>query len=291
VKQLLKESKESRLFALVEYVIMYGWLLFVLFPFAWMISLSLRKTQSVYKDLFFQSLDEVTFENYLYLIQGQFPYRNIQIYFSNALRNSAVVTVSAVVGILVVSILASYAFSQIRFFGRNVLFYFLLAGMMIPVHVLMLPLFRVVRLLSIQHSLLSVILPYIAVGIPLSTFLFTGFFRNIPVPLLEAARLEGASHMQVLLKIMLPLSRPVISANVIFQFMFVWNEFPLALVLLQKSSLYTLPIEVVKVQGQYMTPWNIVATAVMAAILPIIAIYLIFQRQFVSGIVAGAVKE
>jgi ABC-type glycerol-3-phosphate transport system permease component len=291
VKQLLKESKESRLFALVEYVIMYGWLLFVLFPFAWMISLSLRKTQSVYKDLFFQSLDEVTFENYLYLIQGQFPYRNIQIYFSNALRNSAVVTVTAVVGILVVSILASYAFSQIRFFGRNVLFYFLLAGMMIPVHVLMLPLFRVVRLLSIQHSLLSVILPYIAVGIPLSTFLFTGFFRNIPVPLLEAARLEGASHMQVLLKIMLPLSRPVISANVIFQFMFVWNEFPLALVLLQKSSLYTLPIEVIKVQGQYMTPWNIVATAVMAAILPIIAVYLIFQRQFVSGIVAGAVKE
>jgi ABC-type glycerol-3-phosphate transport system permease component len=291
VKQLLRESKESRLFALVEYVIMYGWLLFVLFPFAWMISLSLRKTQSVYKDLFFQSLDEVTFENYLYLIQGQFPYRNIQIYFSNALRNSAVVTVTAVVGILVVSILASYAFSQIRFFGRNVLFYFLLAGMMIPVHVLMLPLFRVVRLFGIQHSLLSVILPYIAVGIPLSTFLFTGFFRNIPVPLLEAARLEGASHMQVLLKIMLPLSRPVISANVIFQFMFVWNEFPLALVLLQKSSLYTLPIEVIKVQGQYMTPWNIVATAVMAAILPIIAVYLIFQRQFVSGIVAGAVKE
>jgi ABC-type glycerol-3-phosphate transport system permease component len=291
VKQLLKESKESRLFALVEYVIMYGWLLFVLFPFAWMISLSLRKTQSVYKDLFFQSLDEVTFENYLYLIQGQFPYRNIQIYFSNALRNSVVVTVSAVVGILVVSILASYAFSQIRFFGRNALFYFLLAGMMIPVHVLMLPLFRVVRLFGIQHSLLSVILPYIAVGIPLSTFLFTGFFRNIPVPLLEAARLEGASHVQVLLKIVLPLSRPVISANVIFQFMFVWNEFPLALVLLQKSSLYTLPIEVVKVQGQYMTPWKIVATAVMAAILPIIAVYLIFQRQFVSGIVAGAVKE
>ncbi len=291
MKQLLGESKESRLFALVEYVIMYGWLLFVLFPFAWMISLSLRKTQSVYKDLFFQSLDEVTFENYLYLIQGQFPYRNIQIFFLNALRNSVVVTVSAVVGILVVSILASYAFSQIRFFGRNVLFYFLLAGMMIPVHVLMLPLFRVVRLFGIQHSLLSVILPYIAVGIPLSIFLFTGFFRNIPVPLLEAARLEGASHMQVLLKIVLPLSRPVISANVIFQFMFVWNEFPLALVLLQKSSLYTLPIEVIKVQGQYMTPWNIVATAVMAAILPIIAVYLIFQRQFVSGIVAGAVKE
>jgi ABC-type glycerol-3-phosphate transport system permease component len=270
---------------------MYGWLLFVLFPFAWMISLSLRKTQSVYKDLFFQSLEEVTFENYLYLFQGQFPYRNIQIYFLNALRNSVVVTVMAVIGILVVSILAAYGFSQIKFFGRRALFYFLLAGMMIPVQVLMLPLFRVVRLFGIQHSLISVILPYIAIGVPLSTFLFTGFFKNIPDALLEAARLEGASHLQVLLKIVLPLSRPVIGANVIFQFMFTWNEFPLALVLLQKSTLYTLPIEVTKVQGQYMTPWNIVATAVMAAIVPIIAVYLIFQRQFVSGIVAGAIKE
>lgn len=287
----IKESKESRWFALLEYVIMYGWLLFVLFPFAWMISLSLRKTQSVYKDLFFQSLEEVTFENYLYLFQGQFPYRNIQIFFMNALRNSVVVTVMAVIGILVVSILASYGFSQIKFFGRKALFYFLLAGMMIPVQVLMLPLFRVVRLFGIQHSLISVILPYIAIGVPLSTFLFTGFFRNIPDALLEAARLEGASHLQVLLKIVLPLSRPVIGANVIFQFMFTWNEFPLALVLLQKSTLYTLPIEVTKVQGQYMTPWNIVATAVLAAIVPIIAVYLIFQRQFISGIVAGAIKE
>ena len=287
----IKESKESRWFALLEYVIMYGWLLFVLFPFAWMISLSLRKTQSVYKDLFFQSLEEVTFENYLYLFQGQFPYRNIQIFFMNALRNSVVVTLMAVIGILVVSILASYGFSQIKFFGRKALFYFLLAGMMIPVQVLMLPLFRVVRLFGIQHSLISVILPYIAIGVPLSTFLFTGFFRNIPDALLEAARLEGASHLQVLLKIVLPLSRPVIGANVIFQFMFTWNEFPLALVLLQKSTLYTLPIEVTKVQGQYMTPWNIVATAVLAAIVPIIAVYLIFQRQFISGIVAGAIKE
>lgn len=287
----LRRSKDSRLFAFVEYVIMYGWLLFVLFPFVWMISLSLRKTQSVYKNLFFQSLEEVTFENYLYLFQGQFPYRNIQIFFMNALRNSVVVTLIALVGILVVSILASYAFSQIKFFGQNIIFYFLLAGMMIPVQVLMLPLFRVVRLVGIQNSLFSVILPYIAVGIPLSTFLFTGFFRNIPKPLLEAAHLEGASHMQVLLKIILPLSRPVIGANVIFQFMLTWNEFPLALVLLQKSNLYTLPIEVTKVQGQYMTPWNIVSTAVMAAIVPIIAVYLIFQRQFVSGIVAGAIKE
>lgn len=279
------------LLAVTEYAVMYSWALFVLFPFVWIISLSLRKTQAVYTALFFQRLDEVTLENYYYLFKGQFPYRNIQVFFMNALGNSVVVTSLALVGILIVSIMAAYAFSQIRFFGRGPLFFFLLAGMMIPVHVVMLPLFRVVRLLGLQNGLASIILPYIAIGLPLSVFLFTGFFKNLPDALIEAARLEGASHFQILTKIVLPLSKPVIGANVIFQFMFTWNEFPLALVLLQKASLYTLPIEVTKVQGQYMTPWNIVSTAVMAAILPVIAVYLLFQRQFVSGITAGAIKE
>ena len=279
------------LLAVTEYAVMYGWALFVLFPFVWIISLSLRKTQAVYTALFFQRLDEVTLENYYYLFRGQFPYRNIQVFFMNALGNSVVVTMLALVGVLIVSILAAYAFSQIKFFGRGPLFYFLLAGMMIPVQVVMLPLFKIVRLLALQNGLASIILPYIAIGTPLSVFLFTAFFKHLPDALIEAARLEGASHFQVLTRIILPLSKPVIGANVILQFMFIWNEFPLALVLLQKASLYTLPIEVTKVQGQYMTPWNIVSTAVMAAILPVIAVYLLFQRQFVSGITAGAIKQ
>jgi raffinose/stachyose/melibiose transport system permease protein len=286
-----KSTANAVILSVTEYAVMYGWALFVLLPFVWIISLSLRKTQAVYTALFFQRLDEITLENYYYLFKGQFPYRNIQIFFVNALGNSLVVTTLALAGILVVSILAAYAFAQIRFYGRGPLFYFLLAGMMIPGQVVMLPLFKVVRLLGIQNGLTSIILPYIAIGTPLTIFLLTGFFRNLPEALIEAARLEGASHFQVLTKIILPLSKPVIGATIIFQFMFTWNEFPLALVLLQKASLYTLPIEVTKVQGQYMTPWNIVSTAVVAAIVPVIAVYLLFQRQFVSGITAGAMKE
>ena len=276
---------------IVEYILMYGWFIFVIFPFAWMVSLSLRETQAVYKNLFFQSLQEVTFENYLYLFQGKFPYRHIQVFFLNALKNSTLVTMSAVLGILVVAALAGYAFSKINFFGRKTLFYLILAGMMVPVQVVMLPLFRLVKLFGIHNSLLSIVLPYIAIGIPLSIFLFTGFFRNLPDALIESARLEGASNLTILARIVLPLSKPVIGANLIFQFMLNWNEFPLALVLLNKARLYTLPLEITKVQGQYITPWNIVATAVMAAIIPVIVVYLIFQRQFISGLTAGALKE
>lgn len=286
-----KKIKQFRPIDIVEYILMYGWFIFVIFPFAWMISLSLRETQAVYKNLFFQSLQEVTFKNYLYLFQGEFPYRRIQVFFLNAFKNSSIVTVSAVIGILIISILAGYAFSKINFVGRKALFYFILAGMMVPVQVIMLPLFRIVKVFGIHNSLLSIVLPYVAIGIPLSTFLFTGFFRNLPDALIESAKIEGASNLRILLEIVLPLSKPVIGANLIFQFMFNWNEFPLALVLLNKARLYTLPLEITKVQGQYITPWNIVATAVMAAIIPVIVVYLIFQKQFISGLTAGALKE
>jgi raffinose/stachyose/melibiose transport system permease protein len=291
LKSKIKIKKGSLGLSIFEHVIMYGWLIIVIFPFLWILSLSLRKTQGVFKNLFFQSFKEVTFENYYYLFKGQFPYRNIQIFFLNAFKNSAVVTIVSVFLIIIISILAGYAFAKLKFFGRSASFYFILAGLMIPVQVIMLPLFKIVKIFGIQNTLLSIIFPYIAIGLPLSIFLFTGFFKNIPNALIEAAKIEGANNLQILFKIMLPLSKPVIGANIIFQFMLCWNEFPLALVLLQKSHLYTLPLEITKIQGQYMTPWNIFATAATAAIIPVIVVYLIFQKQFVSGLTAGAVKE
>ncbi|MCL6086798.1 MAG: carbohydrate ABC transporter permease [Actinobacteria bacterium] len=290
-KNKLKVNRGPIALNVFEYIMMYGWLLIVVFPFAWILSLSLRKTQGVFKNLFFQSFHEITFENYFYLFKGEFPYRKIQIFFINAFKNSFIVTTVSVIIIIVIALLAGYAFAKLKFFGRSASFYFILAGMMIPVQVIMLPLFRIVKIIGIQNSLLSIILPYIAIGLPLSIFLFTGFFKNIPDALIEAAKIEGANNFQILTKIILPLSKPVIGANIIFQFMFNWNEFSLALVLLQKANLYTLPIEITKVQGQYMTPWNIFATAAMAAIIPVIVIYLIFQKQFVSGLTAGAIKE
>ncbi len=284
-------NRKLNIISLFEYFIMYGWLIIVLFPFAWMFSLSLRKTQAVFKNLFFQSLQEVTFENYAYLFRGEFPYRNIQIAFLNAFKNSVLVTIISVITMILIGMLASYAFAKIKFAGKRALFYFLLAGMMVPVQVIMLPLFRIVKIFGIQNSLISIILPYIAIGIPLTTFLFTGFFKNIPNALIESAKIEGATNLRILFQIIMPLSKPVIGANIIFQFMLTWNEFPLALALLNKARLYTLPLEITKVQGQYITPWNIVATGVMASIIPVIIVYLIFQKQFISGLTAGAIKE
>lgn len=284
-----KICNTSIVLSIFEYVLMYGWLIIILFPFTWIISLALRNLEEVYTALFFPK--HITFENFIYLFKGTFPYRNIEINFLNALKNSFFVTLISVTLILLVSILASYAFSKLKFFGKSPLFYFILAGMMIPVQVIMLPLLRITQVPMLQGSLFRIILPYIALGIPLTTFLLTGFFRNIPAALIEAAKIEGAGDWQILFRIMLPLAKPAIGANIIFQFMYNWNEFPLALTLLQKSKLFTIPVEISKVQGQYMTPWNIVATTIITAIIPVIIVYLIFQKQFVAGLTAGALKE
>ena len=285
-----RTRNRSNLFlSILEYIIMYSWLILVLFPFLWILSLALRKTEAVYTALFFPK--EYTFENFIYLFEGHFPYRNIQINFFGTMKNSFIVTIVSVVLIIVISTIAAYGFAKIRFFGKNIAFYLILSGIMMPVQVIMLPLMIITKVLQIQNSLFSVIFPYVALGIPLSVFLLTGFFKNIPNELVEAAKIEGCNDWQVLLKIILPLSKPALSANIILQFLFVWNEFALALALLRRSDLLTLPVEISKVQGQYMTPWNIVSVSTICAMLPVLIVYMIFQKQFVAGMTAGALKE
>jgi len=282
-------NKNSVILAVSEYIIMYGWLILVLFPFMWMLSLALRKVEATYTALFFPK--EYTFENFIYLFKGQFPYRNIEINFLGSMLNSLIISISSVALILIVSIIAAYGLTHIKFIGEKIVFFLILSGLMIPVQVIMLPIIRVNKTLHLQGGLISVIFPYVALGIPLSIFLLTGFFKNIPKELTEAAKIEGCNDWQILIKIILPLSKPAIGANIILQFLFVWNEFALALVLLRKSELFTLPIEISKVQGQYMTPWNIVATTVICSIIPVLVVYMIFQKQFVAGLTAGALKE
>lgn len=289
MKNLKMHHKGSLSLSIVEYIIMYGWLILVLFPFAWMLSLALRKTEATYTELFFPK--EITFENFIYLFKGQFPYRNIQINFFGTMLNSLIVTCVTVILIISISILAAYGFAKIKFIGKNIIFYLLLSGLMIPVQVIMLPLIRVNQMLHLQNSLFSVILPYTALGIPLSVFLLTGFFKNIPNDLIGAAIIDGCNDWQILFRIVIPLSRPALGANIILQFLYTWNEFALALALLRNSKLFTLPIEISKVQGQYMTPWNIVAVTVICAMLPVLIVYMIFQRHFIAGLTAGALKE
>ncbi|MHB1253637.1 MAG: carbohydrate ABC transporter permease [Candidatus Humimicrobiaceae bacterium] len=251
-----------------------------LIPIFWVFSLSLRSKKDALTAMFFTR--DVHFDNYLKAWQT--------FGFSKLYINSLIVTVLSVFITLVIASLAAYSFSRLRYKGSNIIFYMLLLGMMIPPAAIIIPLFVIMENLNLYNTLFSLILSYIAFGLPIATLILRGFFMSIPPELVEAARIDGSSEVGTFFRIIIPLSKPAISTVVIFLFMQNWNEFLLALVLLRDKILYTLPVGVAIFVGQWDSPWELVAAGVIIASVPVFVLYLILQDQFVKGLTAGAVK-
>jgi len=211
--------------------------------------------------------------------------------FASSFFNSVVITLVKVPLGLLCSAMAAYALAQVRMRGREALFTLFLFGTMIPFQVLLAPLFSLVNSLGLINSYAGVILPYIAFGVPYQVFVLRGFFRQVPRELSEAAMLDGASHLLIFWRIFLPLSLPVLAALLILDFVATWNEFAMALVILQDSGRWTLPLGLMSFQGQFSSAYGQLNAAIVMTVLPAVIVYLIFQRYFVSGLTAGAVKE
>lgn len=211
--------------------------------------------------------------------------------FSSTFFNSVVIAVVKVpLGILISAALA-YAISQIRWRFMNAIFFVLLCGTMIPFQVLIAPLFTIVNSLHLTNTYVGVILPYIAFGTPYQVFVLRAFFSQIPAEMREAALIDGASELKLFWKVFLPLSIPVISALIILDFIATWNEFAMALVILQDQGHWTLPLGLMGFQGQFSSAYGPLNAAIVMTAVPAVIVYLIFQRYFVSGMMAGAVKE
>jgi raffinose/stachyose/melibiose transport system permease protein len=204
--------------------------------------------------------------------------------------NSALITFTKVPIGLFISTLAAYALSRMQFRWQQTLFLLFALGTMIPVQVALGPLFRLVLSMGLLNKYVGILLPYIAFGVPYQIFIMRGFFKNIPRELDEAARMDGASHFGVYLRIILPLATPVLAALFILDFVATWNEFPIALVILQRQEAWTIPLSLQAFQGQFGNNYTEMNAAIVMAILPVIIVYMLFQRYFVSGLVSGAVK-
>ncbi|MHB1376056.1 MAG: carbohydrate ABC transporter permease [Candidatus Humimicrobiaceae bacterium] len=251
-----------------------------LIPIFWVFSLSLRSNKDALTAMFFTK--DIHFDNYIKAWQT--------FGFTKLYLNSLIVTVVSVFITLVIASLAAYSFSRLRYKGSNIVFYMILLGMMIPPAAVIIPLFVIMENLKLYNTLFSLILSYIAFGLPIATLILRGFFMSIPPELVEAARIDGSSEIGTFFRIIIPLSKPAISTVVIFLFMQNWNEFLLGLVLLRDKILYTLPVGVAIFVGQWDSPWELVAAGVIIASIPVFVLYLILQDQFVKGLTAGAVK-
>ena len=163
-------------------------------------------------------------------------------------------------------------------------------GTMIPFQVMLAPLFTLVNSMGLLNTCVGVWLPYIAFGVPYQVFILYGFFKEVPQELSEAARIDGASHFTTFRRIFLPISLPVLAALLILDFVSTWNEFAMALVLLLDGKNWTLPLSLMAFQGQFGTDYGPLNAAIVTTVLPAVIVYLMFQRYFVGGLTAGAVK-
>ena len=212
--------------------------------------------------------------------------------FDHGLVNSFIVAASVALVTAVLATPAGYAFGTMKFRGSSALFYLLLIGLIFPYEATVIPLYYVFNDVGITDSLWALILPQIGLSIPFGVFWMRAFFRSTPMALVEASRLDGASSLTTLWRVLLPHAKPAITTLVVLVFMWTWNEFLLALVMIQSDSLQTAPLGLAIFAGanRQQDPTLTAAAAVLVA-LPIIVVYVFLQRSFIRGMFAGAVKE
>lgn len=206
------------------------------------------------------------------------------------LRNSLFIAVIKVPLGLLISAAAAFALSRLKFRLNKVVLLVLAAGAMIPVQVALAPMFKMMSSLNMLDSTFWIILPYLAFGIPYQIFFLYGFFTALPRELDEAARIDGAGNVRLFFQVLLPLAKPALAALFILDFVATWNEYGMALTLLQDNSVLTVPLAMQNFQSQFSTAYGQLNAFIIMSILPVLIVYLMFQRFFTSGGLAGAVK-
>jgi len=202
--------------------------------------------------------------------------------------NSVVVTVGAVALLLFVASLAGFALACLRFPFRRLIFIIILAALMIPVQVVLVPFYKTIIGLGLLNTRAGLIVSYTAFFLPFSVYLMTAFYAGLPHELVEAARIDGASLPQVWWHVMLPLGKPALITLAILNTLYCWNDVLISLLVLQKER--TLMVGIAALKGEYTTNVPLLTAGIVLAALPIVILYVIFQRQIVNGIAVGAVK-
>jgi multiple sugar transport system permease protein len=208
--------------------------------------------------------------------------------FARWFANTLIVTVVTVAGNLLLCAMAGYAFARIKFFGREVVFILVLATLMIPFQVVMIPTFIIVKHLGLINTLGGLIVPNLAQAFGI--FLFRQFFRTLPVELEEAARIDGASRIGVLFKIVLPLSGPVLATVAVITFLYTWNDFLWPLITIYSPDNMTLQLGLTTFEGTHQTTTNLLMAANVMSLLPVLLLFFLAQRYFIRGIASTGLK-
>lgn len=252
-------------------------------PFVFIVFTSLKSNAAVMGSSAFAPPGELAWAN--------FPKAWARGNFSTTAFNGLLISAIKVPLGLLISAMAAYALARVPMPGRKLAFAVIVFGTMIPFQVMLAPIFRQVNAFGLINTYPGIILPYLAFGVPYQVFILHGFFAAVPKELSEAARIDGAGHFTIFRRIFLPISMPALSALFILDFVATWNEFAMALVILQDKDHWTLPLGMMNFQSQFQNDFGQLNAAIVMTVLPAALVYLMFQRYFIAGLTSGAVKE
>jgi putative chitobiose transport system permease protein len=250
-------------------------------PFLWLLSTSLKPaTENIFSyppQLLPQS---PTLDNYVRIFETQ-P-------FLVYLKNSMIVAVIAVVSNLLLSSLAAYPLARMRFKGKGLVFGMLLASMMIPFQLLMIPVYQLAISLGLQNSYLGLVLPHACTAFGI--FFMRQAFSTLPMALEESALMEGVSRLKIWWYVLMPLVKPSLATLAVFSFIAVWGDFLWPLIIIDQPSLFTLPLGVNRLSSTFSLDWRLVAAGAVFSVLPILLFFGFTQKYFIEGALKGAVK-
>lgn len=254
-----------------------------IFPLVWMFYSSLKEKRVFNADIIGLPTAP-TIQNYINILTN----KDYHIFAS--VINSLRTTILSVALIIICGFIIGYILSRINFPGNRLLYVILLMGMLIPIHSLLVPIYVVFTKTHLNNNWFTLIIPYVAFGLPIAIFLVEGYVKSIPISLEEAAAIDGSSFSRTLFYIIMPICKPILTTVGIIQTFSCWNEFSFALVLLKDQRLHTVPLAMTQFTGQFSSDYPKIMAAMLTTMAPIVIFYFIFSKQIIKGMVAGAVK-
>jgi raffinose/stachyose/melibiose transport system permease protein len=263
-------------------ILLLFWAMITVTPFFYMIMTSLKQQKELFTSGMFALPKSFYLGNYVdVLTKGTFP---------RYVGNSLFVVGISLFLTLATSAFAAYPLSRFVFRGSKALYVLILAGMAIPLHATLIPVFLMSKNIGIYDTHWALVGPYVAFNVPMSVFILTGFMKGIPTELEEAAEIDGCGKIRTFFNVILPLSVPGMATLAIYNSVMMWNEFIFALVLTQSVNIRTLPLSIWEYQGQYSANQTMIMTALTLSSLPMILAFVIGQERLIKGMMAGAVK-
>jgi multiple sugar transport system permease protein/raffinose/stachyose/melibiose transport system permease protein len=259
----------------------YAVVLFFMLPFLWMISVALKPPDEIFTFPPSFVPKHLTLVNFIRAVQPE---------LLRYALNSVVVSTSTAVLTILVGVLSAYSFSRLRFFGRRSLLVGIIATQLLPLAIILIPIYRTMSDLNLVDTYGALIIAYLAFTVPVAVWLLRGFFANIPPDFEEAAMLDGCTRFQAFGLVVLPLSLPGIFATATYVFFMSWQELMFSLALINSQEMRTVPFGVLGYIGEHSTEWGLLMAASVLICIPVFVFFLLVQRQFIAGLSSGGVK-